>query len=204
VPTLAALGLEVDLAVTPWAYPGPRAPFPGVLRGDAFDQLSGAELDGLATGREVVVAVGCNGAPAALRTKLRVLDGAQAVPMVPGTVANLGVGCSAHVSIRGYVAAAPFHARGRTSPIVALWLDAAQLAVVDATEPNYARQLVRASDYPLELAVAESPDRFWLYESNWGLLRNGSGIVGLGRQVELVALQRAGGEPAPSGLQTGG
>lgn len=141
--------------------------------------------------RTLVVAVGSNAAPGVMRGKLEVPDGRYTLPMVPGTVTNLAVGHSAHVSKKGYLAASPYHADGRTSDVVALWLDRRQLAMLDATEPNYVRKLVHAEDYRLELAGGERPDRYYLYESKWGLIRSeDEQVVDFGPQLRLVSLLR--------------
>ncbi|QDO89426.1 hypothetical protein FNH13_14720 [Ornithinimicrobium ciconiae] len=114
----------------PWAEPL-RA---GLLRGDAF--VPEACVDDL-EGRVPVVAVGSNASPAVLRHKLGPLL-STGVPLAVVQVEGLAVGHSAHVSARGYIAAAPFRSEGAHEAVVA-WFDTAQLATLDATEPNYRR-----------------------------------------------------------------
>lgn len=122
--------------------------------------------------RTLVVAVGSNASPDVLRAKY--LRSGRAVlaatPFVRCTAAGLGVGFSAHVSRRGYVAAAPFVAPGAQCRLTASFLDPAQLAVVDATEPNYRRVLVRGGDHPLTLDTGERPASYHLYVSVHGVL----------------------------------
>jgi hypothetical protein len=136
----------------PLVYPGRLPAGSGLLTGDDFLPLregsggrrlpDGRSLDealpgGLAR-RHPVLAVGSNGSPAQVRRKLtgraEVL-----VPMTYAEVTGLLPGVSAHVSRPGYVPAAPVLAPGATVRLLVLWLDGAQLAVVDATEPNYRR-----------------------------------------------------------------
>jgi hypothetical protein len=156
--SLAALGLARDPIAHPLTYPGRLPPESGLLDGDRFLALrpgaadgrpliGGEPLDdvlrrrgspGLAD-RHPMLAVGSNGSPAQVRRKL-VTGGADAlVPMTYVTARGLVSGVSAHVSRPGYVPAAPVLAPGTTGRFVVLWLDEEQLAVVDATEPNYRR-----------------------------------------------------------------
>lgn len=60
------------------------------------------------------------------------------LPVAEAQVEGLGIGHSAHVSTRGYIAAAPVQGNG-IRPVTVCWFDEAQLAALDATEPNYRR-----------------------------------------------------------------
>ncbi len=111
------------------------------------------------TGR-AVVAVGSNAVPAVLREKLVRHSANPEVAVAPLRVAGLAIGHSAHVSVRGYIAAAPYAAPGRTADVHVSWLDDDQLAALDATEPNYARIAFGDVD---------------LYGSKWGVL----GVAGV-------------------------
>jgi hypothetical protein len=90
-----------------------------------------------------VIAVGSNGSPAQLHRKLAGRTGVL-VPMTYVAVGGLVPGVSAHVSRPGYVPATPVLLPGATGRLVLLWLDDAQLAAVDATEPNYHRTALPA------------------------------------------------------------
>lgn len=117
----------------PWAEPA-RA---GVLGPAGFVE----DAPELPPGRTPVVAVGSNASPTVLRAKLGGLLGT-GLPMTLARVEGLQVGHSAHVSARGYVAAAPVRARPGADvagTFVVCWFDEAQLARVDGTEPNYRR-----------------------------------------------------------------
>lgn len=157
---LGALGLARDPIGDPLVYPGRPPAESGLLAGDRFltlreehgappgdrrlpggetldDALRGAGGPRLAD-RHPVLAVGSNGSPAQVHRKLTgrapVL-----VPMTYAEVTGLVPGVSAHVSRPGYVPAAPVLTPGATARLIVLWLDEDQLAVVDATEPNYRR-----------------------------------------------------------------
>lgn len=180
----------------PWEYPGPPVARAGVLLGARFLPMTIREGWSLADAvvapsptsrstlrgalrarhaspiaeRSLVVAVGSNATLAVMLRKAVRGGVSPVVPVVPAVVRNLAVGHSAHISAAGYVAAAPFHARGRRSDLVGQWLDAQQLRALDATEPNYRRVHVRTRDYPLDLVGGLDVDGFWVYESRWGVL----------------------------------
>lgn len=184
---LADLGLAVDLVAAPWAYPGPAAPWPGLSLGDRFEPLEPVPYQD----RTPVLAVGCNAAPGVLHAKLAAGGATGPVPMVPATMLGLGIGHSAHVSIPGYVPATPYHAPGQRTAAVLLWLDAPQLATVDATEPTYRRRRLHAADHPLRVTAGPAPAAFHVYESVRGVLRGPDGAVHpLGPQAALQPLLR--------------
>ena len=117
-------------------YPWPEPLRTGVLtprglrEGDPPAELAG---------RVPVAAVGSNASARVLRHKLGDLLGT-GLPIAGAVVEGLAVGHSAHISARGYVAAAPFRGTGGAPRTVTVaWLDGAQLAAMDATEPNYTR-----------------------------------------------------------------
>ncbi len=123
--------------------------------------------------RTLVVAVGSNAAPAVLRAKL--LPGSPIgtgdLRSLPVRVGNLAVGHSAHVSHRGYIAAAPRHSPGAVLDTIATWLDPTQLALLDRTEPNYRRIRLRVSTFPVVPTTGEPlPDHIELYDSAHGVL----------------------------------
>ncbi|HSP61070.1 MAG TPA: hypothetical protein VLO09_08420 [Ornithinimicrobium sp.] len=127
----------VDHQLDPRDYPWTEQARVGVLHRGGFREGARGEEVG---GRTPVVAVGSNAAATVLAAKLGGLLAA-GVPMGTATVDGLHIGHSAHVSARGYVAAAP--ARGaRVQPVTVCWFDPAQLQELDATEPNYRRVLL--------------------------------------------------------------
>lgn len=157
---LAGRGPDEDPIGHPLVYPGRLPATSGLLDGDRYrtlrrdgawrlddgtaldDALRGAGRPALA-GRHPVVAVGSNGSPAQLRRKFAGRAGLL-LPMTYVTVRGLVPGVSAHVSRPGYVPAAPLLRPGATARLLVLWPDDAQLAVLDATEPNYRRVPVPA------------------------------------------------------------
>lgn len=127
-----------------------------------------------------MLAVGSNGSPAQVRRKLLGRGADVLVPMTYATARGLVSGVSAHVSRPGYVPAAPVLAPGATGRFVVLWLDEEQLAVVDATEPNYRR-------VPLPPAVTLDGPRADVYAGRHGCLtdRHGTPFTLTG-QAELI------------------
>lgn len=139
--------------------------------------------------RTLVVAVGSNQTPRTIARKYR-RSGRElpvTTPFVRCTVRDLAVGHVAHVAALGYVPAAPYRAVGERMELVATWFDDEQLAVVDATEPNYDRLRLPAARFPVHLATGERPEHFDVYASRWGVLalEDGAPIPLRHRQQEL-------------------
>lgn len=160
----------------PWAEPLRT----GLLREDGFaPAFLGADLEG----RMPVVAVGSNASPSVLQRKLGPLLRTGA-PLAVAKVDQLAVGHSAHVSARGYLAAAPYRGNGSRASLVG-WFDAEQLAAMDATEPNYHRTPLpdgmscRLGDH--DLAGVE------VYDSLHGVLGEHGVPLGLADQVDTLA-----------------
>ncbi|MEV3855249.1 hypothetical protein AB0J38_13095 [Streptomyces sp. NPDC050095] len=184
--TLEALGYDTVPALAPLTYPGRPVTAPSLLLGDELHDLDPGDLPRWTTDRTPVLAVGSNASPAQVAHKLGRLGLPVAVPMVPMTVRGIGVGCSAHIGRNGYVAAAPYDEPGAVRTLVVSWLDAAQLAAVDATElPNYQR-----------LPVPDAPvPGLQLYVSEHGVLRDpatGGPRPGGGDQAALLTALMAG------------
>lgn len=125
-------------------------------------------------GRTPVAAVGSNASPAVLARKLSALPEGW-VALEPGELRGVQVGHSAHVSAGGYVPAAPYRGSG-TAAVVVGWFDDRQLALLDATEPNYVRRR-------LEGGVE-------VYVSRWGVVALDGRPVPLMGQAELLDLLR--------------
>jgi hypothetical protein len=160
VPTLDELGLSVDLRVEPWRYPGLPLPFPALQVGEELLPLSwerdtcvvawpggplplDTALSSLAapvmSERRFVLAVGSNKSPRTLLTKFSSAGVSTVIPSVPTRIRGIGVGHSAHVSVPGFIAAAPFRTPGVQADAVISALDDAQLDCLDTTEPSYVR-----------------------------------------------------------------
>jgi hypothetical protein len=125
-----------------------------------------------------VVAVGSNAVPAVLRAKFARHEVNTRVAVDALRLDGIAVGHSAHVSVRGYVPAAPYAAPGRCAEVHVSWLDDDQLAALDATEPNYERQPVGGVD---------------LYVSRWGVLAVSGMPVEFTSQREIHAVLAANG-----------
>lgn len=174
-PTLDALGLAVAPCEDPLSYPGARPPRSALLDGNRM-----LPLDGLVhEDRVPVLSVGSNACPAQLVHKMAEHGVECRIPMVKATVTGIGIGVSAHVSLLGYMSASPFHSPGATAELFIIWLNEAQLAVVDTSEGadsptgNFHRAALPAGDFPVELESGEVLDTAWIYVNRWGVLHNG-------------------------------
>lgn len=170
---------ELPAAGYPWAVPVPT----GVIGPDG---LVGQQLPPPAelASRVPVVAAGSNASPQVLLGKLAGSLG-PGVPISPAVVQGLLVGHSAHVSGRGYVAAAPSRQQDASASVAVCWFDAEQLAVMDATEPNYHRLRLPA-DMPCRLPDATVLADAQIYDSVHGVLGEGGEVLGLRDQTEVL------------------
>ena len=167
----------------PLDYPGPPIDGPGVLGADgAWTELDACEPvpSSLVSGRTCVVAVGSNGSPPRLHTKLVAAGVADRVAMVPYEVTGIGIAHSAYVSVAGYVATTPYALPDGGVRVVASWLTAEQLAAVDPTERNYDR-------LPLPGSVRGAPDEAQAYVSRWGVLAPGGVVLPATMQAKVHA-----------------
>lgn len=155
---------------------------------DLVEQALAAEGAAPLAERTLVLAVGSNQTPQAIARKYRRAGGTvpAATPFVRCTVHELAVGHVAHIAAPGYVPAAPYRAPGQRMELVATWFDDEQLAVIDATEPNYDRIRLAAAQHPLTLATGQEPTQVHVYASRWGVLaRDGVPLPLRHRQQEL-------------------
>jgi hypothetical protein len=191
-----------DLTASPWAYPGTAAECSGVLEDGRFTPLPVADLLGGCEdqrgSRTAVVAVGSNASPAVMHRKLSRHGVGGRVPLVSGTLLGCAVGHSAHVSVPGFVPAAPYLRAEARTPVYVTLLDYEQLRCVDRTEPNYVRRGLSPGRTALELEDGSSPESsFYVYDSRWGVLAHAGGqpggrsVVPFGSQQALHALLRA-------------
>jgi hypothetical protein len=179
-----------DPLAAPARYPGPPAPGSGLLVDGRFEPLSPDELGRLGQppydDRVLVVAVGANASPAVLDRKLRREGLARRVPFLAATLTGVAVGHSAHVSVPGYVPAAPYAATGVSTPVMASLLDAEQVDCLDRTEPNYVRRTLHADGFALRLDGGDRPRDFDLYDGRWGVLAPpGGSPITLSDQIGL-------------------
>ncbi|HST83063.1 MAG TPA: hypothetical protein VLL08_15115 [Kineosporiaceae bacterium] len=200
--------------MTPWReYPGTRArtsilllpggerPLDSLTDEPAQPDLLGRLDDELRSHRAVpmdlrtpVAAIGSNAAPEVVRTKLLAAGLTPIVPMVCGRLHNLRISLSAHVSLPGFVPAAPAWVAGDVAQVVVGWFDAEQLARIDITEPNYDRIWLPARDHRLDLpgwpdlgGVDGAGAGVDVYRSKRGVLAGPDGPWHLRPQPELSA-----------------
>ncbi len=105
--------------------------------------------------RHRVIAVGSNASPAVMDRKMRRAGIDRPLAMTFERHAGIAVGHSAHVSLPGYIATAPYRCSHCVHRFVTVHLDDEQVAALDATEPNYDR-------------IAH--DGAWLYASRWQVI----------------------------------
>ncbi|MER6417873.1 hypothetical protein [Streptomyces sp. NPDC001137] len=174
---LEALGLAVAPRDQPLLYPGAWPTRSGLLDGDRF-----LPLDRLVhEDRVPVLAVGSNACPGQLRHKMDESGITSPVPMVRARVTGIDVGVSAHVSRLGYVSASPVDSPGTLRELFVTWLDAGQLAMIDASEGvplrygNFRRAWLQEPQVRIELEDGTRLPGAYIYVNRRGVLRNGSG-----------------------------
>lgn len=89
---------------------------------------------------------------------------------------GIEIGVSAHVSRAGYLSASPVQAPAVTRELFVIWLDAEQLAAIDATEPNYDRVLLPQPGFRVEQEGGETLLEVFAYVNHHGVLRDGDGL----------------------------
>lgn len=132
-----------------------------------------------------MLSIGSNSDPAVLRAKLTDAGVSPLVPLVPVVAVGLSIAHSAHVSLGGYVAAAPRDAPDGAVRGVVGWFDDAQVTALDASEPNYRRVALSPSRYLVSPVQGIAPDRVFVYRSVWGLLAVEGRPLALRRQERL-------------------
>ncbi|NEA65144.1 hypothetical protein [Streptomyces sp. SID12488] len=184
MPTLESLGLAEAPREHPLGYPGVWPSESGILDGDRFLPLPAGpppDFPRLFPDRVPVLAVGSNACPGQLRHKMAEFDIREPLPMTRALVSGIEVGVSAHVSRLGYVSASPFNAPGNVRELFVTWLDADQLAVIDASEgvpvPTgpYDRAWLPSPDVGVELESGERLPGVYAYVNRRGVLHDGSG-----------------------------
>ena len=136
-------------------------------------------------GRTPVLAIGSNASPEVLVGKLGGVMHS-GLPVAPALVDGLLVGHSAHVSTRGYLAAAPAPRAGVVAAITLTWCDADQVDQLDASEPNY-RRLPLPGSMCRRLGDAGTVPGVQLYVSAHGLLADDGEVLPLRPQAQVLA-----------------
>jgi hypothetical protein len=118
-----------------------------------------------------VVTVGSNACAGQLAHKFGEAWSSTMVPITAVHVTGLDVGCSAHINKAGYMPFAPVRDSLSSRNLVALWLDAAQLARVADTEPNYHPSTLWDDCSSAVLTSREPLTNFIIYRTRWGVYR---------------------------------
>ena len=145
----------------PERYPWQPIDRPGVLAERRFIQTG--EIDSvlqtlgakLMPNLHRVLAVGSNASFDVMHRKMARVGLETPLAMTIMSHTGVAVGHSAHVSLPGYVAAAPYRCAGYVRRFVAVHVDDEQLAPLDPTEPNCARI---------------EHEGTWIYASHWEVL----------------------------------
>lgn len=175
--TLEVLGLAEAPRDHPLLYPGAWPADSGLLDGGRLLPLDRLVYED----RVPVLAVGSNASPAQLRHKMAEYGITSPIPMVRTRVTGIDVGVSAHVSLLGYVSASPVEAPAAVRELFVTWLDAEQLAVVDASEGvplpngNYRRVWLPSPEVRTELADGTQLPGVYVYVNRHGVLHDGTG-----------------------------
>lgn len=176
--TLRALGLEKAPREHPLLYPGAWPRDSGLLDGERLlppERLTYAD-------RVPVLTVGSNACPGQLRHKMAESGIITPVPMTRTRVTGVDIGVSAHVSRMGYVSHSPVRAPGAVRDLFVIWLDARQLAVIDASEGaprpdgNFHRVWLPAPDVRIALADGSALPGAYAYVNRHGVLHDGTGV----------------------------
>ncbi|MEU2280894.1 hypothetical protein ABZ614_02790 [Streptomyces sp. NPDC013178] len=175
--TLEALGLADAPREHPLTYPGPWPADSGLLDGNRLLPLDRLTFPD----RTPVLAIGSNACPGQLRHKMAEFGITSPIPMVKTRVTGIDIGVSAHISRMGYLSASPVDAPGVTRELFVIWLDAEQLAAIDASEGvplphgNYARAPLPAPEVRIELENGETLTGAFAYVNRRGVLHDGTG-----------------------------
>lgn len=127
-----------------YPYGAPRGPF--VQLGHQTLAADEVEID--RGDRTAVLAYGSNAAPKVLSRKLALSD--QPVLVVPARLCEFDVVYSAHISPYGAIPATLQRSRGTEVRVHVIYMTAAQIGVISATEPNYEPQLLEDIECGLE------------------------------------------------------
>ncbi|MEV3914690.1 hypothetical protein [Streptomyces canus] len=179
--TLETLGLAEAPRDHPLLYPGAWPADSALLDGDRLVPLPHDRL--VHEERAPLLAVGSNASPGQLRHKMAESGIISPIPMVKARVSGVGVGVSAHVSRMGYVSASPFHAPDAVRELFVIWLDAEQLAIIDASEGvplpngNFGRAWLPAPEVRVELPGGVTLPGVHSYVNRHGVLHDGTGVA---------------------------
>jgi hypothetical protein len=118
-------------------------------------------------GRVPLLAIGSNGAPERLATKLAHLPSAERrVPVQAGQLHGFDVGAAAHPTLYGSMAATLFESPGTTVRAAVLWVTPVQFTQLSWTEITY--RLGRLAPVDFTTDEGARVEEVWVYISRWG------------------------------------
>ncbi len=136
-----------------------------------LDRLAVARVDQ----RVPILAAGSNASPGQMREKLRRAGASPVLPMLAAEVDGWLPVVAALVSRPGYIPISAIRSDAAHGlPMTVLFCDDAQLAAIDATEPNYER-MPGGPDTPVEIAGGRVLDDFGVYRIRFGVLGDADG-----------------------------
>ncbi len=163
----------------PLSYPGNIPVFDYVFRGDTIEPLSdSSEVDAYLSSyavaplgeRHALVACGSNASPAQLQVKFADVNPQSAtIPVISGVLDNAAVVYSAHISRYGSIPATVMSEPSAQAVVHVLFVDDAQLEIIDATEAHNYRRVELAGER-ITCAVSGPGGGHYLYESRHGAL----------------------------------
>jgi hypothetical protein len=134
-----------------------------------------------------VLAIGSNAGILQLKRKFARLS-AWTVPVTLVNVTGLGVAYSAHISRPGYVPWAPYLTRSNDVETYRItWLTAEEVAVLDATEPNYSPTELEPK-FQVTTESGQVVEGVKVYKGRWGVLGDDSGIIPASDQSTALGL----------------
>lgn len=161
-----------------YPYGAPSYPFAQL----GHETLDPAELEIDREARTPVLAYGSNAAPQVLSRKLALSD--QPVLVLPARLAGFDVVYSAHISPYGAIPATLQRSPGAEVRVHVIYMTAAQIGVISATEPNYEPQLLEGIECQLE-------DGERLNEVSAYISRHGC-LLAAGSEIALSAVSATG------------
>jgi hypothetical protein len=168
------------------AYPWTRPDHSYLLTGDRVERIHALpEAD--AVERFPLLAIGANGAPDRLTLRFAQLpDAERRVVVVAGDLHDFDVGPAAAVTTYGSLPATIFPSHGTAVRVQLLWVTAAQLGALTATEISYRLGRLDGIRFVPDLDDAPEVDAVFALVSRWG-----AHCVG-GEPVALAAVPAAG------------
>ncbi len=159
-----------EVLATALGYPWARPEGSFVLEGEHVRAAEPARVAALTQDpeRHPLLAIGSNGAPGTLATKLAHLpDADREVLCLTGALHDFDVGAAAHPTLYGSMPATLFESPGTAVQVAVLWVTAAAFTQLSWTEVTYRLGRLDGVRFDAGPGVADVQG-LWLYASRWG------------------------------------